>query len=154
MKKIILFVALATLGMSLNSCSSDDSGSSTQGGTITVKIDGVSTTFDNVIVNAETFEDGGETYTSLDVTATKGTSTSEIITFYTEKGEVGADKIWSFTYVKNGEQYNSNGELTTVIQTNGNDQKLTGSFSGTVSYYDGGNVQEVVLTDGSFNIKY
>jgi len=156
MKKLFLFLATAALAVSMNSCSSDDNSDSNSGGTpggkITAKINGVSKTFDNVVVNQETFtEDGG--YTILTVTGTMGTSTNELFKFAVEKGDVGADAIYFYTieYKLAGSTYRaSSEEFTTVVQTN-SDNRLKGNLSGTLGN-DTGNT--VTFTDGAFDFTY
>lgn len=156
MKKIFLFIATATLAFSMNSCSSDDNsdsngGNTTVGGTITAKIDGVQKTFNNVIVNTTNFTEDGENYTFLDITATIGNSASEIITFSTIKGRVGADAIRDFNYTKNDNFFYSN-PMTTIMQTNSDSKKLKGIFSGTLTNTSGGS--PIAVTEGSFDIQY
>jgi hypothetical protein len=152
MKKLFLFVAASALAVSLNSCSGDDSSSST-GGSITAKINGTTKTFDNVVVNEESFpnEDGG-TYTELTVTGTIGNSASELITFSLEKGDVGSEAVWSFNYTANGQTYYDNGQLNTVVQTNSASGKLKGNFSGTLQ--SGNSATTITIADGSFNFSY
>lgn len=149
MKKIILFVALATLGIAFNACSSDDSESSSKvEGRITVKIDNVSTTFDNINIIAK---DTTDNEVEFRIIATKGNDLSESIRFTTYKEATGADRISYFYYNTNDKDfyvYNSN-DFSTHIITN-NDGKLIGTFSGTVT--SGG--EEKTLTDGTFNITY
>lgn len=150
MKKIILFVALATLGTSLNSCSSDDSGSSTSSNRISATIDGTVKTFDkvNVIVDESFAPD-----ILLHVSATKGNDLTESITFTTWKGSVGPNRTTAFYYTLNDVSFMGGSELNTTIVTNGEDRHLTGTFSGKVKTA-GGTSSEKTITSGSFDIKY
>lgn len=148
MKKLFLFVTMSVMAMSLNSCSSDDSSSVEAGGTVTLTVNGVAKTFDNVIVDKDTFDEGGETWTQLSVTASIGTSTSEVITFSLEQGDLGANAIWSMNYVKDGVNYYGS-SLTAIVQTN-NSNTLKGTFSGT---FEGG-ADPLTVTNGSFNITH
>ena len=142
-------MAVAGLAFSLNSCSSSDSGSSSPGGTVTVKINGVSKTFTTTVVDVEVYEDGTpDEYTELTVTATIGTSTTEIITFVMEKGGLGSDAIYEFYYIKDGAF--CPGNLATNVTTNNTGKKLIGSFSGAVS--DG--TTDYTFTEGTFNVQY
>jgi len=154
MKKIFLFIATTTLAFSMNSCSSDDNsdsngGNAVVGGTITAKINGVSKTFNNVIVNERNSEEID--YTILDVTATIGTSATEVVTFTCEKGTVGTEAIWDFRYTKGTVNYYSN-PITIVTQTNNDAKKLKGSFNGTWTPFGDGN--NLTVTEGSFDIQY
>ena len=145
MKKIILFVALAILGIAFNACSSDDSGSSTNvGGSITVKIDNVSTTFDNINV---TERDTTDNDVELRIIATN--DSSESITFFTYKQSLGSDKLDYFYYNSTEESFYGSSGFSSHVITN-NDGKLIGTFSGTVTTGE----EEKTLTDGTFNITY
>ena len=149
MKKLFLFLAASTLA--LTSCSSDDDGGSSIGGTITVTIDGQAKTFNTVVVNEEVYDDG---YTELSVTGVIGTSTSEIITLIMEKGDLGSGAIYSFNYTKDGVSYFDSG-MSSNVTTNNDSKKLIGNFSGTMSSFSGsGEPINVVFTNGSFNVQY
>ncbi len=149
MKKLFLFLAASTLA--LTSCSKDDDGGSSIGGTITVTIDGQAKTFNTVVVNEEVLNDG---YTELSVTAAIGTSTSEIINFDMEKGDLGSDAIYSFTYTKDGVIYFTS-SFSSNVTTNNDSKKLVGNFSGTMTGFSGsGEPVNVVFTNGSFNVQY
>lgn len=148
MKKIILFVALATLGIALNACSSDDSGSSANESFITVKIDGIDTTFDNINVTEIDTND----VVILYVSATKGNNLSESITFSTATELIGSDNVWDFNYTKDNAYFEDTSNFFTQIITNSNGS-LTGTFSGKLRT-NGANPTEKTFTDGTFNIKY
>ena len=152
MKKLFLFLAASTLA--LTSCSSDDDGGSSIGGTITVTIDGQAKTFNSVVVDEEVYDAGtADEYTDLTVTGVIGTSTNEIITFYLEKGDLGSNAIYYFYYTKNGVTYYSTG-ISSNVTTNNDSKKLIGNFSGTMSDVSGSGNNDAVFTNGSFNIQY
>ena len=143
MKKIILFVALATLGIAFNACSSDDSKSTTNdvGGIITVKIDGVSTTFEDInVIETDTTENTVE----LRIIATNANDANEKIMFSTWVGAIGSNQTYHFNYI-NDDLHLSQSDFSTNITTHSNG-KLIGTFSGTM--------QSVNFTDGTFNIQY
>ena len=152
MKKIFLFIASAALAVSMTSCSSDDNSDNggAPGGTITAKINGVSKTFDNVVVEQETISDNGETYTELYVTGIIGNSTAEIITFTIDAGDVGADAVWEFDY-SSGNTFYRSGSMSSVVQVN-SDNRLKGNFSGTMTNF--GTEETITFADGSFDITY
>lgn len=156
MRKLFLFIATVVSTVSLNSCSSDDnSDSGSVGGTVTVKIDGVSKTFNSVVVNKEVVNDEGETYTELVVSALIGTSTEELITFTLDAGNVGAEAIYEFNYKNGANAFNSySGSFSSNVLTNSNN-KLKGNFSGTLRTYTGTG-EEIVKTfsEGAFDISY
>ncbi|HEY0046371.1 MAG TPA: hypothetical protein VGB44_06650 [Flavobacterium sp.] len=152
-KLLLLFLSVAAL-----SCSNDDddNNSSNPSGTVVATIDGVEKTFNTVLVNEFYYpaEDGDPAYTELEVTATMGNSTTEVLTFYAVKGIVGSFGSYDFEYVINGEMYS--GDLTSVVQTNNDSKQLKGNFSGEFSSWDS-NSEEVVtipVTNGSFDIQY
>jgi len=143
MKKIILFVALATFSMAFNACSSDDSDSSKKAGSITLTIDGTTKTFNTVVITD--YSEMGQ----VRVTASIGDDTTEIIEFTAYKEQLGAHAVFSFEYTINGIKYNGN-SLVILTQVN-SDNKLKGSFSGTLSNSPN-NIKNV--TDGTFSINY
>ena len=150
MKKVFLFVSVLVLTLSLNSCSNSDNGSSI-GGTVTVTIDGQAKTFNTIDVHQQVFHEGTtDELTELSISALIGTSSTEIITFNLEKGNLGTEAIYDFRY-KNGNFYYY-GSYTNVT-TNSTNRKLIGIFSGTAS--DSSEPPtSVVLSNGSFNIQY
>lgn len=154
MKKLFMFLSVAALAVTMACSSDDDSNSSQPGGEVTVTINGVAKTFDNVIVNETTYPAEGNypAYTSLFVTATVGSSASEVITFDVEQGDVGANMIHSFTYTMGGQTYYNYNELSSVVQTNTADGNLTGSFTGQLMSMNGESTLN--LTGGSFSIRY
>ncbi|MDD2985460.1 hypothetical protein [Flavobacterium sp.] len=153
MKKLFLFLAASTLA--LTSCSSDDDSAPSIGGTINVTIDGQAKTFNTVVVNEEVFDAGTvDEYTELTVTGVIGTNTNEIITFIVDKGDLGANAIYSFNYTKDGAFY-YNTTISTNVTTNNDSKKLIGNFSGTMTSFSGtGEGVELVFTNGTFNIQY
>lgn len=160
MKKLLLFVAVATLGLT-TSCSSDDDGGGNGGSSeLKVTIDGVQKTFNTIVVDKETFTDvGGDSWIELTVTATINNDPSEMITFYVDEGDTGAYAIWSFDYTKNGVNYSTwqgGSTFSSVVQTNSNG-KLKGTFTGSLLGDWSNENQEyttIQTTNGSFNISY
>lgn len=162
MKKLFLFLSLATLSVGLNSCSKDDSSDSNNNATpsaVQVTINGTSKTFNTIVVDQDNYTLEGQTYTDLNVTASINNSATEMITFSIQKGDVGADAIYNFEYVKDGKTYNSyNSEgfsFSTITQTNSNN-KIVGTFSGGLSSWNNETgVYDVATTSaGTFNITY
>lgn len=155
MKKLFLFVAVTTLGL-MTSCSSDDNkgGNGSGSAELKVTIDGVAKTFNTIVVNEESYTDGGETYVELEITATINNDPSEMIVFSLDEGDLGASAIWTFYYIKNGESY-YHYNLSSVVQTNSN-KKLKGTFSGSVAKWSNEDQQNIYvqLTNGSFDISY
>ena len=150
MKKLFLFVSAVALTVMLNSCSSD-SGSGV-GGTITMKINGISKTFNTVVVYENTF--GEET--ELTVTGTETDATGSV-SFLLRKGDVGANVIYDFEYYDGLLYYDYSG-FSTSVTTNSAGNKLAGAFSGTLlGYYDNGGTMgtmSVALTNGTFSVQY
>lgn|SRR5690554_4426782 len=157
MKRLFLFVAVATLGL-MTSCSSDDNkgGNGSGNSTLKVTIDGDVKTFNTIVVNEEVWD---EDYTELQVSATINSNPTEYIAFNLQKGKTGTSAVTSFYYVKDGAEYNSYyGNLSVFVETNSNG-KLKGTFSGSVGMYiyDENWDSELVtipLTNGSFDISY
>ena len=153
MKKLFLFVTAITAMTFLNSCSSDDNADSNSGGnlggTISLKIDGVSKTFNNVIVN----KNETENYTELLVTATMGNSTTEVISFGVEAGNVGTYATYDFRYANGTNTFSDSGQLNSVVQINSNN-KLKGNFSGSMTNHSSSTQENVNFSEGSYDISY
>lgn len=153
MKKIILFVVLATFGMSLNSCSSDDSSKKTEEpieiplnpvGTISFKVNGSTKTFNNFIM-----VDQQDRY---HVTARIGTGIADILEFTISKGgATGTTGIYSFEYRKNNITYDTDENFTYFIETNSN-RTIIISFNGGMSSFETGG--DLTLTNGVINLTY
>lgn len=163
MKKLFLIAVLSVFTLSVTSCSDDDSGStnnsSTTTGTFSMKVDGVTKSYNTIVVNDDVYAEGtpDEEHT-LSVTASNANNLSEVVYFNVYKGDLGPGVIYNFTYTANGHTYYANSweDFTTVVQTNSNDNKLKGSFSG-VLYYQTMNGEEIGtagITEGMFDIKY
>lgn len=159
MKKFFLGLFVITSLSLTTACSSDDdnNGGGSQGGELTVTIDGQTLTFNAIIVDEDIYTEGNETYTELDVTATINGDTSRIIQFGLETGDTGADAIYYFVYTENGVNYtyNFNGEFNTVVSVN-DGSSIVMTFAGTLEGYNE-TTQEVVsvsLTEGNLSVNY
>ncbi len=155
MKKVFLFIAIAALSIS---CSDDDE-TRANGGTVNITVDGVAKTYSSVVVDSQDYPaEGGEpAYTELRIFASNGQTgaSSESILIEVDKGDVGPDAIWDVTFTKNSTFYSSNQTLVSNVSQNNNNGELKGTFSGTLqSFSIGDPVTPVVITNGSFDIKY
>lgn len=169
MKKLILnLFVLSTFIFSLSCSNSDDDGGGNSGGGDTfieelkVNIGGDVKTFNTIIVdNQNTAQGDGYIF----VTATIGTQTNEIITFYVDQDAVGAQAMASFTYVNNGENYSAgsisgsnipNNYLNSSVTVN-NGTRLTATFSGVLlGPYDSATdtYETLSFNNGSVDAKY
>lgn len=140
MKKLFLFLSVAVLTFSLNSCSSDDS--SGGGEKITFKINGTSKTFTNIDV----YEANGEKY----ITGYIGSANdpSEVIFIEADANNTGS-AIISVEYYDNGDDYDGGLNANITVNT---DTKFKATFSGTMIAFDGGS--EVPLTNGSIDVSF
>jgi len=143
MKKLFLFLAVAAFAVS---CSSDDNGG---GGSdsITFKANGTSKSMSNIQVEEESDGEGGA---YLTVTGSIG-GVTEIFTFESYTGELGADAAWAFGYLADGHEYYDNGDLNVVVETN-NGSRIKGTFAGTMLDWESS--ETVTITDGKFDITY
>jgi len=151
MKKIILFLTILSLGVFL-SCSSDDgnsgeSPSPTPQSTVTTKINGVQKNFSTIQVVPVVYTD----YTDLEVTATLTGSSPATLEMNLEKDSPDSS-VYFFQYTENGIFYQPS-ESFTVIITQNSDNKLKGSFSGTL-IDTGDPMNTIAVTEGTFDIKY
>lgn len=114
-----------------------------------MKINGISKTFNTVVVYENTF--GEET--ELTVTGT-GTDATGSVSFLLRKGDVGANVIYEFVYY-NGLLYYDYSGFSTSVTTNSIGKKLVGAFSGNLLAYDEqGNTMSVALNNGTFSVQY
>jgi len=153
-KAFLLFVA--TVALTLTSCSGDDSSSSstpedlTPVGTVTMKVDGVLKTY-NTIAMTE-YIDGGQEYRSF--TASQNGSSSELVKFHTKIGVVGASSYIGFEYVTNSISQQLSPSTNILVN---NDEALKINFSG---LYQTGFDMEIgeptysYITDGVIDITY
>lgn len=151
MKKIILFLTILSLGV-FSSCSSDDgnsgeSPSPTPQSTVTTKINGVQKNFSTIQVVPVVYTD----YTDLEVTATLTGSSPATLEMNLEKDSPDSS-VYFFQYTENGIFYQPS-ESFTVIITQNSDNKLKGSFSGTL-IDTGDPMNTIAVTEGTFDIKY
>lgn len=152
MKKIILFLAFLSLGIFL-SCSSDDGNSGESPApqnTFTTKINGVQKNFSSIQVVP--VYDPVEDYTDLEVTATIAGSPPTTLEMSLEKDNAEAGSVYYFAYTENDISYEST-ETFSVILTQNSDNKLKGTFSGTLADPDDP-MNTITVTDGVFDIKY
>lgn len=154
MKKIILFLTILSLGVFL-SCSSDDgnsgeSPSPTPQSTVTTKINGVQKNFSTIQVDPVYHP--VEDYTDLEVTATIAGSSPTTFEMNLEKDNADPSSIYFLQYTENGVFYQPS-ESFTVIITQNSDNKLKGSFSGTL-IDTGDPMNTIAVTEGTFDIKY
>lgn len=150
MKKILLFLTFVSLGI-IAACSSDDGNSNenpspTPQSTFTTKINGVQKNFSTIQVVPVVYID----YTDLEVTATITGSSPATLEMNLEKDSM--EGVYFFQYTENGIYYQPS-ESFSVIVTQNSENKLKGTFSGTL--IDSGNpMNTIAVTDGTFDIKY
>jgi hypothetical protein len=140
MKKLFLFVAAATLTLSLNSCSKDDGG----GDTLSMKIGGVKKSFKVDVIESD------ESVTLLGYTGSTSNPT-EILTVDIEPGATGAEAVNSISYTDASDvTYFDNVTNSSVTVNNGSSVK--GTFSGSMSPIGEG--ADILITEGTFSVKY
>jgi hypothetical protein len=148
MKKIFLFMTVAFLGLSLNSCSksssSDDDGGGGGANTITCKIGGASKTF-----TATTSSSGGFLFI-YGYTGNQADPT-ETLSIGLQSGVTGTNKINSITYM-NADGATFGGDPVTDNVTTNSATAAAGTFSGTLTPYDTGS--NLTLANGSFSVTF
>ncbi len=147
MKKIFLFLALAIVVFSINSCSSD-SKSDKATGTISFKVNGVQKTFNSIHFSEKTYLEGtADEYVGVGI-HTDPDNNYDSVNFSFIKGDM--DHIFLFTYIKEGDMgHDPIDGFSFHITSNGDDKKLIGTFSGEMV-----GPTDVTITEGSFNIQY
>lgn len=159
MKKFFLNLFILTGLVLTTACSGDDDGGNGGGADdeLVVTIDGQTLTFNNVIVDVDTFTDDGETFTELDVTAIIGTDTTRVIEFGLEVGDTGAGTLFYFDYIADGQVYYNGfeGSFNSVVSVN-DGERLTMTFSGTLEGFDSETSENVTISleNGSIDVEY
>lgn len=140
MKKIFLFVSVAAMTLSLNSCSNDDDGG---GSSLTLKINGTKKTF-----KTQAFSFFGAT-TVFGYIGNVDTPT-ESVQFDIATG-TGAGKITDFSYDNANDSYSPTTVVTSNVTTN-SATAAKGTFSCTLEP-DTTAGEDLVITEGTFSVK-
>ncbi len=145
MKKT-LFLFLSFSLFSLIGCSKDDDRSDVN--YITAKFNGVEERF--TIISVDKVDYDG--YSDIVVRATPNNDLTKVVTIGAEFGIVGPNEIWGFSYETENEYFEQDyNNFSSNITTNSSGN-FAGTFSGAAIEETNGNV--LVITNGSFNIKY
>ena len=155
MKKIYVLMLVAILAFSLNFCSNHDTATTppapTIANSVSMKVGGTIKTFNTVTVTQIPYTANGMNFVDLEITASNDGSTKEFLVFYIAKGNLGQDVSWDFNYTLNDVPYAQVGTSIGSEATVNSDNKLKGTFSGTVTSSTDVNLE---LTQGSFDITY
>ena len=153
MKKLLLFVAVAAIAFSLNSCSNSSSDGTSIGGKIVFKIGNQNKTFDRVEVTQDVFNGGtAEEYTELTVVGTNNSS-SESVSIFLNKNDLGTEAVTFFGYDDGQDLFaDQNDTFTINVTTNNDSKKLKGTFSGVIN--GPANGSPIGISNGSFDIQY
>ena len=138
MKKLLLFVSVIALTLSLNSCSSDSGGGN---GSMSLKVDGVKKNFKTFIYS---FEGTTSVYGYIGNVDTP----TEEVEFDLATG-TGANKVVNFNYYTTTTDY-STVTFTSNVTTN-SATSAKGTFSGIVEPFGSG--ADLVITEGTFSGK-
>ena len=142
MKKLFLFVAVAAIAFSLNSCSSSSSGG---GSSLSFKVDGVSKNFKTTAVESD-----GIVY----VTGYIGSAAdpTETFSFSMASGETGDLVMGNISYTNATDTYQPGGTGSSNVTLN-NGSIAKGVFAGTVVPFNSAN-SNLTLTQGTFSVSY
>jgi hypothetical protein len=156
MKKLVLFALLLVLTFSISGCSGDDDTpaliDNTPGGVITFKLNGITTTYNTVVV----IENSNTAVPIVTVTGLDGTSQNTVY-FSAYRNSLGADVSFYFTFVLSGQNFfgaiaRATGSFHSNIVEN-DEHHIKGAFAGEIST-SGSNPQHKNVTDGTFDIRY
>ncbi len=153
MKKILLFIMIA---VGLSSCSDDDNGGSnfSDEGVVSLKVGGVTKTYNTISVIKDVWQDGNDQGTLLTVTASQNGSASEMVTFYVAVGDTGAGMIVALNYTADGHDYGQINELSSNVTTNSN-HRVVANFVGSAYIDDqNGDFVSTDITDGNIDFTY
>lgn len=149
MKKIIFLLPIFLLLFS--ACKSDDDTNSKGTSVVKATIDGVEKTFNTINVVRSSMH-SSETYL---VTASINNNPNETFKFniYAENPSDSHDFLYSIDYFKNNTTYSVRDQNDgNVVITHFGDRTYKGNFS--VNLFGGNNMQQVKITNGSFEIYY
>lgn len=135
---ILLFLLSLTV-----SCSKSDGYDSSRA--LSVKINGVTKYFNNIVVTQEVYPD----YVDYIVTAKQTDDQSKLLVINLEKGALGSDAIYYIQYYDGTEYFDAVPTNLTTNITENTDLKIIGTFSGTL---DNGGSTVVQFTQGTINI--
>ena len=139
MKKVFLFMAVAALTISLNSCSSDSGG----GSSLSFKVNGTTKSFKTTAT-----ESGGTVFVIGYIGS--AASPTETVSFSIASGATG-DVMSDVSYDNDTDTYFSGSGTSDVTLNNGSSVK--GTFSGTLEPFDSAN-PTLTVTDGKFSASY
>lgn len=139
MKKVFLFMAVAALTFSLNSCSSDSGG----GSSVSFKVGGTSKSFKTTATSS-----GGTVFVIGYIGS--AADPSETVSFSIESGATG-DVMDNISYTNDTDTYYSGSGTSDVTLNNGSSVK--GTFSGTLEPFDSAN-PTLTVTNGKFSASY
>ncbi len=144
-----LFIAFFA-AFALVACSDDDN--SPSGNLISVEFDGQEVNFRNIQLEQVSYPAQGENpaYTEITVVAT---ANGNVFSFFVIKGETGQDAVYDFSYATGNALYNGV-DMQSNLVSNGDEQHLVGTFSGTMTNFAETASATIQITDGSFDIKY
>ncbi|HNP33740.1 MAG TPA: hypothetical protein PKN96_10650 [Flavobacterium sp.] len=147
MKKIVVYLVLAIMFFTLNSCSNSDDSPKYAHGIITMKVDGVYKSFSKILFDLSKSPDGSTTSVAF-FTEDDGDDYGDHVSFTITKG-VFTDLV-PFGYYIEQEDYARASGFEMHLTSNGNDKKVIGTFSGDVS----NGTETFTITEGTFNIQY
>ena len=152
MKKIFLLIFFTIIGFTINSCSNSSDSNPEIGGTISFKVDGVQKTFNDIYVSENVYNSGtSDEYTELSV-LTMPQNASEHMEFYLYKNRL--EDIVSVFYTVDDVEWVRVGTFAIQLTSNGNNNKLIGTFSGQMSDNEIQPQNYINITEGTFNIQY
>jgi hypothetical protein len=153
MKKIFLFLLLATAAFSLNSCSGNDSSDPEPGGTISFMFNGAQKTFHNVTVSENLYFEGTpDEYSELFVFGIDPDIPGENVRFTLYKNHM-EDIVSVFYTISDVEYERKENQFTLSLTANGNNNRLKGTFSGDM-YAPFNTVDDISVSNGTFDIQY
>jgi hypothetical protein len=142
-KKLLLICCFILIG--IYSCSSDDNKSDVN--FIRAKFNGIEQKFN--IISVDKVDYVNEGYSDVEVTATMTSDASKIFIIKSEFGVTG-DIIWGIYYTTSGIYYQNDVNFTNSNVTENSAGKYKGTFSTTLN----GQEENILITEGSFNIIY
>lgn len=150
-----LFISFCLLFVLL-SCSDNDDDVTTPIliNTVSAIIDGDPVKFANFDISKQPYsnDETGYNWTDIRVLGYNTEDSLSVVEFIVEEGLVGAESIWRFQITMGGFTYTQDNSAFTTLVTESSENKLKGTFSGTLTNPNNG--QTITVSNGSFDVEH
>lgn len=152
--KLLIIPILFLFTFSSCSDNDDDIPLRTESNTVSATIDGEVVTFKNLVITKQPYvnNETGFEWTDVKVLGYNTLNALNAIEFIAEEGLMGAESIWRFNITINGFTYVQDNSAFTTLVTESTENKLKGTFSGTLTEPNNG--LTITVTNGIFDVDH